>query len=315
MWSSTKESIARSISRMALKFPPFTVGWSIQNTRSPRTDLTAICAPASFLPSQISPSVYSGAMRLISSRHTHTASRVMNCAEANPRWFNCAARVSARSATDLLVLVVLTLLGSARLVMVPLALALRRFFLFPGGVALALNGVFVRCGSSVRRSSSPGSVAGVSSRGSSFASPSSSSSGSDPSPSSSPSSRTPSILRYSARGPSASSSPPATPTPASSPPRTTGWAANRTRSVDRFLLHLTRAISSWSQPSGNGTSATYDVTPSPVLARTHSDRPDGSVRVTISATMSVAPVTPGRDTSASKYPPPGDAEFNALASS
>ena len=167
MWSSTKESIARSISRMALKFPPFTVGWSIQNTLSPRTDLTAICAPASFLPSQISPSVYSGAMRLISSRHTHTASRVMNCAEANPRWFNCAARVSARSATDLRVVVVLTLLGSARLVMVPLALALRRFFLFPGA-ALALNGVFVRCGSSVRRSSSPGSVAGVSSRGSSF---------------------------------------------------------------------------------------------------------------------------------------------------
>mmetsp|Transcript_7091 Transcript_7091/g.32022 ORF Transcript_7091/g.32022 Transcript_7091/m.32022 type:complete len:248 (-) Transcript_7091:312-1055(-) len=247
MWSSTKESIARSISRIALKFPPFTVGWSIQNTRSPRTDLTAICAPASFLPSQISPSVYSGAMRLISSRHTHTASRVMNCAEANPRLFNCAARVSARSATDLRVVVVLTLLGSARLVMVPLALALRRFFLFPGA-ALALNGVFVRCGSSVRRSS-PGSIAGVSSRrSSSSSSPSSSSSGSDPSPSSSPSSRTPSILRYSARGPSASSSPPATPTPASVPPRTTGWAANRTRSVDRFLLHLTRAISSWSQP-------------------------------------------------------------------
>ena len=148
-WSSTSSSMATSIERMASNRAPgpSSVAWSIQNTRSPRTDLTAICAPASFLPSQISPSVYRGATRLISSRTTHTASRVMNCACANPRASSWVAKSSERSERERPRRTVSNRrLGVATTTApaTPLALAfLRRFFLFPDALTAWTTGVFV----------------------------------------------------------------------------------------------------------------------------------------------------------------------------
>mmetsp|Transcript_13554 Transcript_13554/g.57378 ORF Transcript_13554/g.57378 Transcript_13554/m.57378 type:complete len:465 (-) Transcript_13554:1610-3004(-) len=235
----------------------------------------------------------------------------MNCACANPRAWSCVARSSERSERETPGRVVSNCRpGVATTAPRPatprLAAFLRRFFLFPDALTACPGGVcfFGSIGCGVFRSVSLDRFSRFSpseSRTSSRGSPSSSSSGSDPPASPS---RTPSIRRYSARGPppsSSSSSPTA-------PPAAAGLnAANRTRSVERFLLHLTRLISRWSHPSGRGTSAERDAPPPPsAFARTHRDGgAPASAAVTISATMLSALVTPGSDTCASKYPPDG----------
>ena len=270
------------------------VGGGRVSKHRPPTDLIMIARPC--LPSQIFPSVYRGATRLISSRTTHTASRVMNCACANPRAELCAQVVGEFDGDAGAVPPVVGARGDDKRLATPTGGVLAALLLVPGRPDGAPGRRLFRRFRRLRGFRQPS----MGSRHPPIAHPVTwvailSSSGSDLRLVVAHSQH-PKVLR---QGPAPSSS-----SPSSSAAGAAGLdAANRTQR--RALpAPFDPADPRWSHPSGRGTSAERDAPPPSASRHVQRRRRARLRRRPISATM-LGARHPRSDTSASKYPPDG----------